>query len=256
MYAMSRGRARTSRRGPRGRQEREPIWLRPQPGERRPRFTREQIAEAALAIADAEGIDAVSMRRVAGELGAGTMTLYHYVRTKDDLLALMDDTITAELLVDEEALAAGWRAALTAIAHRSRDALVRHPWAIEGLRNAQIGPNGMLHFEQSMAAVAETGLDARSRFEIVAMVDEWVLGFISRGRLEDGRLEEEALTESAIEYLEDSLATGRYPHLAAVLEGDTFRERIDELAGDEEGRFERGLTRLLDGIALAIERPR
>lgn len=66
-----------------------PISLRPEPGERKPRLTRDRIAEAALAIADRAGFEAVSMREVAGRLGAGTMTLYHYVRTKDDLVALM-----------------------------------------------------------------------------------------------------------------------------------------------------------------------
>ena len=63
-----------------------PIWARPQPGSRRPRYRRDQIAAEALEIADADGIDAVSMRRVAAELDAGTMTLYHYVRTKDELI--------------------------------------------------------------------------------------------------------------------------------------------------------------------------
>jgi AcrR family transcriptional regulator len=59
------------------------------------------------------------MRRVAAELGAGTMTLYHYVRTKDDLRALMDDAIMGELLIPTDELPAGWRAALTEIARRS-----------------------------------------------------------------------------------------------------------------------------------------
>jgi AcrR family transcriptional regulator len=244
------GRTRAPRRGPRGRAEHEPIWLRPQPGERRPRHTREQIAQAALAIADAEGIEAVTMRRVAAELGAGTMTIYHYVQTKDDLLALMDDAIMAELLVEPRELAGGWRAALSAIAHRSRDAYLRHPWAIDGLRSAQIGPNGMLHAEQSIAAVADTGLDARTKFEVVAMVDEWMLGFVSRGRLEG----EEPLPEAAIDYFERSLAGGDFPHMSELLEGATVRELIADLTADEAGRFERGLTRLLDGIALEIER--
>ena len=98
----------------------EPIWARAEPGTRKPRYTREQIAAAALAVADSEGIDAVSMRRVAQELGAGTMTLYHYVRTKSDLLDLMDDSIMAEVLVPDDELSSNWREALTAIAKRSQ----------------------------------------------------------------------------------------------------------------------------------------
>ena len=74
------------------------IWTRPEPGTRRPKFTRDQIASTALAIADTEGFAAVSMRRIAAELGAGTMTLYYYVRTKDELVALMDDAIMGEVL--------------------------------------------------------------------------------------------------------------------------------------------------------------
>src|SRR4051794_35051184 len=114
-----------------------PIWLRPEPGTRRPRFTRAQIAATALAIADADGFEAVSMRRVAAELGAGTMTLYHYVTTKDDLLALMDDAIMAEVLVpDDELPLDDWRTAVSMISRNSRDAFVRHPWAIDALRGA------------------------------------------------------------------------------------------------------------------------
>ena len=88
-----------------------PIWARPEPGARRARFTREQIAEAALAVADKDGFDAVSMRRVASELGAGTMTLYHYVQTKDELVALMDNAIMGELLVPDDELSTDWREA-------------------------------------------------------------------------------------------------------------------------------------------------
>src|SRR5215813_14334865 len=94
------------------------IWTRPEPGTRRPKFTREQIASTALAIADAEGFAAVSMRRIAGELGSGTMTLYYYVRTKDELIALMDDAIMGELIIPEDELPEGWREGLAELARR------------------------------------------------------------------------------------------------------------------------------------------
>src|SRR6476469_7755923 len=125
------------------------IWTRPEPGTRRPKFTRDQLAAAALAIADAEGFTAVSMRRIAADLGAGTMTLYHYVRTKDELVALMDDAIMAEVLIPPGELPAHWHGALTAIATRTWDVLMRHPWAPHHLQNAPAGPNAMRHFEQS-----------------------------------------------------------------------------------------------------------
>src|SRR5262245_13071847 len=147
------------------------IWTRPEPGTRRPKFTRDQIASTALAIADAEGFDAVSMRRVASELNAGTMTLYYYVRTKDELVALMDNALMAEVLIPEDELPSHWYDALSAIALRTWDILIRHPWALHSLQNAPVGPNNMRHFEQSLTALAGTDLDASDKFLLINMVD-------------------------------------------------------------------------------------
>ncbi len=83
------------------------IWLRPEPNDRRPRFNREQITAAVLKIADSEGFEALTMKRIADELDCGIMTLYYYVRTKADLVALMHDAILAEILLPQ--LPDGWR---------------------------------------------------------------------------------------------------------------------------------------------------
>ena len=96
------------------------LWSRQPPGSRKPRYTLDQIAEAAMRIADTEGIDALSMRRLAAELGAGTMTLYHYVRGKDELLALVTDRVMGEVIVPDDEFPDGWREAMTTIAHRTR----------------------------------------------------------------------------------------------------------------------------------------
>jgi AcrR family transcriptional regulator len=241
-------------------QDRVPIWVRPEPGERRPRFTREQIAATALAIADSEGFEAVSMRRVAAGLGAGTMTLYHYVRSKAELLTLMDDAIMGELLVPDGELPSDWREALAAIARRTRAALRRHPWALEGLRGAQGGPNGMRHFEQSLAAVAGTGLDASTQLELISMVDDYVFGYAIR----EGEITEEEAASAfddeawapVLEYFESLLGSGEFPNLARLRGGDDARTSWQRVAAVlfDEGRFERGLARLLDGIALEVER--
>lgn len=98
------------------------IWLRPEPNDRRPRFNREQITIAVLKIADIEGFEAVTMKRIAEELGCGTMTLYYYVCTKADIVALMHDAILAEILVPE--LPTDWREAVCAIARRTRAVLL------------------------------------------------------------------------------------------------------------------------------------
>ena len=103
------------------REPRPPIWARTEPRGRGPAaaLSRDQIAETALAIADAEGIDAVSIRRIARELRSGAMSLYHYFDSRDELLELMADRIAAEMVVPGE-LPDDWRGALKAIAEQSR----------------------------------------------------------------------------------------------------------------------------------------
>jgi AcrR family transcriptional regulator len=236
-----------------------PIWARPEPGARRARFTREQIAEAALAVADAEGIDAVSMRRVAAELGAGTMTLYHYVRTKDELVALMDNAIMGELLIPEGEMPSDWREALTLIARRTRDAFDRHPWSLGAMTDAQMGPNGMMHVEQSVQAVAELDLDFVEKFEILSLVDEYAFGYAMRRRVpgpDDPAAREDWLRQMTA-YIDDELATGDYPALAELVPEGGMTEAWERMQESDaaEDRFERGLKRLLDGIELDLKRP-
>jgi AcrR family transcriptional regulator len=154
--------------------------MRPEPAERKPRFTREAIARAALAIADADGFDAVSMRRLADVLGAGTMTLYYYVHTKANLIALMDDALMGEILLPEGTLPNDWREALTAIARRTRDVFRRHPWALLSMQGAIPGPNGVRHFEQCLAALSHTTFDRRTKLDVLALVDDFVFGHTLR----------------------------------------------------------------------------
>jgi AcrR family transcriptional regulator len=235
-----------------------PIWGRPEPGARRARFTREQIAAAALAVADKEGFDAVSMRRVAAELGAGTMTLYHYVRTKDELISLMDDAIMGELLIPDGEMPSDWREALTLIARRTRDAFARHPWTLQSMGEAEMGPNSMQHVEQSVAAVASLDLDLTTTFEIIGFVDEYVFGFAMRRRDPGPRDPEarERWLSQVTEYVDAELASGDYPHLERMVPegGMAAVWELMQESGAADDRFERGLSRLLDGIALELER--
>ena len=153
----------------------DPIWARVEPSGRRAPHSRADIAQAAIAVADAEGIDAVSMRRVARELGLGTMSLYHYVRGKDELIDLMGDAILGGQLVDDAELRKGWRRALSAIAIATRRNFERHPWIIGAMQprpRAVPGPNSLRHFDQSVAAVAEIDVDVKTKMEIVALIDD------------------------------------------------------------------------------------
>jgi len=242
-----------------------PIWARPEPRSRGPRFSRDQIAAAALEIADTDGIDAVSMRNVAAKLGAGTMTLYNYVQTKDELLALMDDALMGETLVPEGQLPGDWREAIALIARRTWTVLARHPWAVMSPQAAQLGPNAMRHFEQCLAALAETGLDAAATFDLLALIDSYVFGSVlrtaeSRHRATSAQADPESVN-AVIEYGMAQLRTGRYPHTEALL-GDRDPRTAADAPGppmDEQGlrdQFERGLQAVLDGAASRIGIPR
>src|SRR5277367_3024482 len=103
------------------------------------RLTRETIGAAALSIADKEGFEMVSMRRVARELGVGTMSLYYYVKTKDDLIAVMDDALLGEALLPK--LPRNWRRAIVEIAKRTHTVFIRHPWALVSMLSAPSGLN-------------------------------------------------------------------------------------------------------------------
>jgi AcrR family transcriptional regulator len=238
-----------------------PIWGRPAPGERKPAHTRERIAQVALQIADAEGFEAVTMRRVAAELGAGTMTLYHYVRNKRELAALMDDAVMGELLVPEDELADDWRNGLAEIARRSYASFLRHPWAFDLLGSEDDpgigGPNALRHVEQSLTVAARTGLDLKGQFEITALVDDYTIGHAMRTRgLARAREAPRERLDAIIAYMETLLATGEFPRLQAIA-GDNVRagfERVVELTSDPE-RFERGLQSVLDGIELMLRKP-
>ncbi len=233
------------------------IWGRPQPGERRASLTREQIARAATDLVDAEGTAALSMRRIAQSLGVGTMTLYHYVRTKDELLQLIDDTVMGELLIaDGDLPTDDWRQALTMIATSTREVFRRHPWTLAALGGAANGPgpNGMRHFEQSMAAAAATGLEPEACLEIVLMLDDYVFGHSLRASQEEHLGEE---TADALAFLEELIAGGEFPHMASLFPpGSSAADawKRFESVEQEDQRFERGLKRLLDGIELELER--
>jgi AcrR family transcriptional regulator len=247
---------RDERRGRQGRGGGTPIWARP-PREQRGRVraaqprTREEIVQAALAVADDEGFDAVSMRNVAQRLGVGTMTLYSYVSSKDDLLDLMFDEIMGELLVPEP-LPTDWREAITAISRRTREAWRRHPWIASSIgERSAFGPNSMRHVEQSLAAVEGLGLEGQEAFIVLGAVDDYVLGHTMRQVGQEAALGREGIDadewRQAMEpYWRDMLATGEYPRLAKLTD-----VKWDFL---NEQRFELGLGWILDGIAARYER--
>ncbi|MDP1804802.1 MAG: TetR/AcrR family transcriptional regulator [Acidimicrobiales bacterium] len=231
------------------------VWTRQIPGSRQPRFGLDDLAAAAMRIADQEGIAALSMRRLAGELGAGTMTLYHYVRTKGELLALVTDSVMGELILPAEELATDWRSAMTALARRSKQALERHPWMFDIVEDPGLGPNGVRHFDQSIGAAAGLPGSLTDRLDLISTVDEFVFGYCMHNRQDKAHVEDGSHDEM-ITYMLHLIASGDYPHLAALLDADGLDRAWQQVSDHhrDPDRFERSLGRLLDGIEAGLRR--
>jgi AcrR family transcriptional regulator len=229
------------------------VWTRVEPAARRPRFTREEIAATAIRIADAEGFAAVSMRRIAAELDAGTMTLYHYVRTKDELLTLISDAVMGEVVLPaDESMPDDWRDALRLIADRTRAALQRHPWILDITDDPSIGPNSVRHFDQTLHAVASLPITLTEKLDIAGMVDEYVFGYCLQ--LRNNTQPEPGFDAGMIDYVNSLLEKGDYPYLAAMAADvgiDTAWNQIEAHMRDTS-RFARNLDRLFDGIEASL----
>src|SRR5262245_6777509 len=195
---------------------------------RKPQLTRERIALVALAIADREGFEAVSMRRVAQDLKAGTMSLYYYVKGKADLIAAMDDALMSEILLPS--VPKGWRRAMIAIARRTHEALRRHPWALVAMLSAPPGLSAMRHMEQCLEALAETSMTNKQKITLLATVDDFVFGHTLREAAADAKID--------LEFAAAQLGTGAFPRLAEVFTGSLIEPNRD--------RFDQGLRSLLD----------
>ncbi|MEZ5721924.1 MAG: TetR/AcrR family transcriptional regulator C-terminal domain-containing protein [Paracoccaceae bacterium] len=133
-------------------------------------------AGPSLALADAEGIDALSMRRLGRALGAGAMSLYHHVRDKDALLDGMVDLVFAEIHLPESG--GDWQAALRARAVSTRDVLARHPWAIALIETRTApGPANLRHREAVTATLRKAGFSVRMATHANWLIDSYVYGY-------------------------------------------------------------------------------
>lgn len=229
------------------------IWLREEPCSRKPGHSWDQIAATAIGIADTEGFEAVSMRRVAQELGAGTMTLYHYVANKDELVTLMMNAVMGEVLVPDAELPEEWRPAISRIAVATRESLRRHRWMLDLLDEPRPGPNKLRHLEQSLRAMSGAGLDPKARLEAIVLVDEYVFGFAIREAQEPDE-DGPGWPPGVRDFYEREMTSGEFPRVHELL-GDDFEAGVAVIRElfREEGRFERGLERLLDGIEAGFD---
>ncbi|MFF8554104.1 TetR/AcrR family transcriptional regulator [Streptomyces sp. NPDC015501] len=234
----------------------------------KPGLTLERIVTAAVAVADAEGLAAVSMRRLSTELGTGTMSLYRYVPGKAELLDLMLDRVLGEPLpaaTEEPAGGAGadpagpsgaapadWRAAIDTMARSYLDNLHRHPWLLKiNQARTVLGPSALRGLDLALAGLRGMGLRDPELIGVIITVNSFVEG-LARSRADAAEavrqtgLSDEEFWDRQRPYLERAMLSGAYPMMANMAE-DTFSAEFDH--------FEFGLGRLIAGFeALVRER--
>ncbi|MGW5188653.1 TetR/AcrR family transcriptional regulator [Kribbella sp. NPDC004138] len=208
----------------------------------KPAITLAEIAAAGIAIADAEGLDAVSMQRIAGELPVTKMALYRHVPGKTELVAVMSD-IAMGPPPDRADLP--WREALHTWALDLYDGFTRHPWLLQStIGRRLLGPNELLWMERGLAALAGTGLTGGEQFDSILVVTSHVRNIAQQSSTFPGQttgLTEEELQLSLAEIL--TAEAGRFPHLTAAMRTS---------AGSENQGLEFGLQRILDGLDLLV----
>ncbi|MER5518322.1 MULTISPECIES: TetR/AcrR family transcriptional regulator [unclassified Streptomyces] len=228
--------------------EPEVIWARPERAGRgpRPAFTRADVAAAAVRIADAEGLDAVSMRHVAAALGCGTMSLYNYVPRKEDLYELMVDAVGAEHELWEPT--GDWRADMVRVAGQTRELMYRHPW-MPRLMSPVYGfsPHALRYLEHCLACLDPLDAAYGTKLELIAMVNGVVTTYVrneldTAERVRSLPWSEQQENAVRIAYLGGQIASGAYPRMAAA-----FAEDAGPI--DLEAVFRRALDRVLDGFA-------
>jgi AcrR family transcriptional regulator len=198
-------------------------------------LTREQVAHAALQLADADGLEALSMRALADRLGVGTMTLYGYFRNKDELLDAVVDSAVGD--ADSPVLEGDWRERLRRVVLNARRSLLRHPSLVElRVRRPVLRPEALRFSERCLAILRDAGLDVREGTAAFRLLFTYTFGFAAlspAGSTEEDR--RAALAALA------ALPPEEYPSLTEA------REEASRAMGGEEV-FEYGLDRILDGL--------
>ncbi|MFE9748406.1 TetR/AcrR family transcriptional regulator [Saccharothrix saharensis] len=214
---------------------------RPARGPRRG-LTMERIVAAAIQVAETKGLAALSMRRVAEELGVGTASLYTYLPGKAELEALMVDAIGAEGPLPDD-WPGDWRAKVEAWARTDHELYRKHPWVLHLVATvAAPGPNLLRWMDSALRVLRETGLPEAEKMAVVESVDAYVRG--------QARLSLDTREPSAEEVRERDALLGELvdfaPYPALV---ETVRAGVSPYTGD---KFEFGLRLLLDGVEALI----
>lgn len=211
----------------------------------KPGYSLDQIVDAAIAQADAEGYAALSMPSIAKRLGITANALYRYLSSKEELLVLVAEAAWGP----PPKLSSGdWRAAVTVWARALLDRSRRHPWLIDlPVRTAPSTPNLLGWLENFLEGMDGTGLGTRDVMGCVVLVDGWVRSTATL--LRDVNANAPERVQALSEFLRPHLEGRGYPRVAAVISGEAYGEE-----GVEDDDVEFGLGRILDGIEALIVR--
>jgi AcrR family transcriptional regulator len=210
------------------------------------RLSKRRVLSAAVALADREGIEAVTMRRLAEELGAGAMSLYHHVPGKEALLDGMVDTVFSE--IDLPVGEGDWMSAMRRRAISTREALRRHPWAVGRMESTKTpGPADLHLHEAVLRCLREAGFSIEMALQAYSVQDAYIYGYALQERGMEYATQQQ-LAEAAgrraqqIETAMEDVARA-YPYLAEVVGGHVAKHGHDFSAA-----FEFGLAVILEGL--------
>ncbi|MFD8528493.1 TetR/AcrR family transcriptional regulator [Streptosporangium canum] len=226
----------------------------PEGNDSAPHLTVERVVRAGIAVADAEGLDALSMRRVAMDLGASTMSLYRHVASKDDLVALMVEAAMADVPLPDSA-PRDWRHGLERAAYRDWDLYHRHPWILPRVMvttRAYFSPALAADSESAFSAFDGLDIEPADAFRYMFMFASYVQGVALTyvGDVEAERQSAIALKQGtkASDHVQSPLfEPGAYPRLAPAMRAGADPWDLDTL-------FASGLSGVLDGIAADLAR--
>jgi AcrR family transcriptional regulator len=219
-----------------------------------PALSLERIVAAAIEIADRDGLPALSMARLAERLGSAPMSLYRHVADKDELLVFMQDAAPGE----PPELPAGWRAGLDTWARALQAVYYRHPWILQASAGRPpLEPGQLAWLDRGLSAFDGTSLTSRERFQAVMATLYYVRGeaqifavLLAGGSGVPGDATRSAGSEGSAdgfgEIISALVTADRFPALAAVIADGLFKVET------EDGAFDAGLARLLDGIELLM----
>ncbi|MFE0927643.1 TetR/AcrR family transcriptional regulator [Streptomyces mutabilis] len=215
----------------------------------KPGLTLERIVEAAVEVADRDGLGAVSMRRIATELGTGTMSLYRYVPGKAELIDLMLDRVQRPSEDADDLGDGDWRSALEALGHATLALYRRHTWLLEVNQSRPVlGPAALDGMEKVLARIRPMGLTDPELVSTIVMIDGYVVGAARTQVYQEEAERTSGMTDAQFWRAQEpalvkAMTSGRYPVLASLSE-DAFGTGFDH--------FGFGLRRILDGLEVLV----